>query len=349
MSARVNPSGDPAAALGQHKQQHTQMKRTLRSFLLLAVTAVMASTAQADPVAYNFSGTKIYGYDYNQNLNLGTTIVGTITLDPDQAASYISDYWWYGSGQYGQWVDGAFSIDGITDTGHVTGTALGGGTTYYTNYDLQDYYYYYYGMFSQDQIVWYGNSYVGDTSTYKQIYLYSYSYNNLDGDGLAEVADPWEPLADDYHYVEIYESSYNYLTGESRYGYTGYQLDSFEGGTPPDTTPPTFTSLTPSTAVLWPPNHQMVEITLTAETSDNVGVVSTKILSATSSEADNGLGDGDTAGDIEITGDLTLSLRAERSGKGSGRTYTITVETADAAGNTAQKTTTVSVPKSKGK
>ena len=53
--------------------------------------------------------------------------------------------------------------------------------------------------------------------------------------------------------------------------------------------------------------------------------------------------------DIQITGDLTLSLRAERSDDGNGRTYTITVETADAAGNTTQETTTVSVPKSHGK
>ena len=90
-------------------------------------------------------------------------------------------------------------------------------------------------------------------------------------------------------------------------------------------------------------------ITRAAVTSDNVGVVSTKIISAISSEPDNGLGDGDTANDIKITGDLAVSLRAERSGKGTGRTCTITVETADAAGNKTQKTTTVFVPKSQKK
>ena len=65
----------------------------------------------------------------------------------------------------------------------------------------------------------------------------------------------------------------------------------------------------------------------------------------TSSEPDNGLGDGDTANDIAITGAMTLNLRAERSGTGNGRTYTITVEAKDAAGNTTLRTTTVSVPK----
>jgi hypothetical protein len=76
-------------------------------------------------------------------------------------------------------------------------------------------------------------------------------------------------------------------------------------------------------------------------------VVSTKIVSVTSNEADNGLGDGDTAIDFVITGDLSLSLRAERSGKGDGRVYTITVEAVDAAGNASELTTTVSVPKGK--
>ncbi|MEW6156350.1 MAG: FG-GAP-like repeat-containing protein [Verrucomicrobiota bacterium] len=116
-----------------------------------------------------------------------------------------------------------------------------------------------------------------------------------------------------------------------------------------DTTAPVITSLTPSNNSLWPPNHKMVPVTLIAGASDAVGVASLKIISATSNEADNGLGDGDTAGDIEITGPLTLNLRAERSGKGNGRVYTITVEASDAAGNATTRTVTVTVPKSQGK
>lgn len=119
--------------------------------------------------------------------------------------------------------------------------------------------------------------------------------------------------------------------------------------TPPsDTTPPVIASLTASSTTLWPPNHKMVAITLSAVASDNVGVTSLRIIAVASSEPDNGLGDGDTAGDIQFTGDLTLNLRAERSGKGNGRTYTITVEARDAAGNKSYGTTTVSVPKSQG-
>lgn len=116
-----------------------------------------------------------------------------------------------------------------------------------------------------------------------------------------------------------------------------------------DTTAPAFLSLTPSTGSLWPPNHKMVAVRLTALASDVVGISSLKIVGVTSSEPDNGLGDGDTAGDIQVTGDLTLNLRAERGGKGNGRTYTITVEARDAAGNATTRTATVSVPKSQGK
>jgi hypothetical protein len=116
-----------------------------------------------------------------------------------------------------------------------------------------------------------------------------------------------------------------------------------------DTTTPVISSLTPSSATLWPPNHQMVAITLSAPSSDAVGITSLRIVNVTSSEPDNGLGDGDTAGDIQVTGNLTLNLRAERAGKGNGRIYTITVEARDAAGNASTRTTTVSVPKSMGK
>ncbi|MDP1572086.1 MAG: FG-GAP-like repeat-containing protein [Vicinamibacterales bacterium] len=116
-----------------------------------------------------------------------------------------------------------------------------------------------------------------------------------------------------------------------------------------DTTAPAIGDVTPSQATIWPPNHRMVAINVNAVASDVVGVTSLKIISVTSSEPDNGLGDGDTVGDIVITGPLSVDLRAERSGSGNGRTYTITVEARDAAGNASTKTCTVFVPKSQGR
>ena len=74
------------------------------------------------------------------------------------------------------------------------------------------------------------------------------------------------------------------------------------------------------------------------------------ITGVTQDEPTNGLGDGDTALDSIINADGTVLLRAERSGKGSGRVYTITIVAEDASGNlSAPKTLTVTVPKSQGR
>lgn len=113
-----------------------------------------------------------------------------------------------------------------------------------------------------------------------------------------------------------------------------------------DTTAPVISSVSTNAPSLWPANHKMVAVTVSASATDAVGPVSYRIVSATSSEPDNGLGDGDTPNDIEITGAMTLNLRAERSGTGNGRTYTITVEAKDAAGNKSTSTVKVVVPKS---
>lgn len=116
-----------------------------------------------------------------------------------------------------------------------------------------------------------------------------------------------------------------------------------------DTTAPVITSLNASPAVLWPPNHQMVSVKVSGQADEAVSAVTGRILSVTSNEPDNGLGDGDTAGDIVITGSDTVNLRAERAAKGNGRIYTILFEARDAAGNASTKTVTVTVPKSQGK
>jgi hypothetical protein len=67
-------------------------------------------------------------------------------------------------------------------------------------------------------------------------------------------------------------------------------------------------------------------------------------VSITCNEPDNGLGDGNTLDDIVIIDDFTFMLRAERSGKGSGRTYTITYKATDASGNESMTSVTIEVP-----
>jgi len=112
-----------------------------------------------------------------------------------------------------------------------------------------------------------------------------------------------------------------------------------------DTTPPSFVSLTASPSTLGPPNHKMVTVSVTAVVTDIVDPAPvTRIISVESNEPVNGPDDGNTAPDWVITGNLTLNLRVERSGSGSGRVYTITVESRDISGNASTQTVTVSVP-----
>ena len=114
-----------------------------------------------------------------------------------------------------------------------------------------------------------------------------------------------------------------------------------------DTKPPVIGSLAPSQSVLWPPNHRMVPVIISPTVSDVCDSAPTcTIVGVTSNEPVNGLGDGNTDPDWVITGALSVSLRAERAGNGTGRTYRIAVLCSDFAGNGTTGTATVSVPHS---
>jgi hypothetical protein len=67
-----------------------------------------------------------------------------------------------------------------------------------------------------------------------------------------------------------------------------------------------------------------------------------------SNEPVNGQGDGNTAPDWELTGALTLNLRAERAGNGNGRIYTVRVNCSDGSGNASTDTVEVAVPHDQG-
>jgi hypothetical protein len=117
-----------------------------------------------------------------------------------------------------------------------------------------------------------------------------------------------------------------------------------------DITPPTIHSVSANPNVLWPVNHKMVAVTVTVACEDNVDPAPVcKIVNVTCNEPVNGPGDGNTDPDWKITGDLTVNLRAERAGGGSGRVYTIHVNCVDASGNTATATVDVTVPHDQGK
>lgn len=122
------------------------------------------------------------------------------------------------------------------------------------------------------------------------------------------------------------------------------------GPTPADVTPPQI-SVTLDPAVLWPPNHDLRDVTATVIATDDSGEVSVVLESIVSDEADDepGSGDGKTTGDIRDaapgTFDVEFLLRAERSSAGDGRTYTVTYRATDPSGNAATASATVTVPR----
>ena len=107
-----------------------------------------------------------------------------------------------------------------------------------------------------------------------------------------------------------------------------------------DRTPPSLKcSVNPTH--LWPPNHRMIPVKVKARVRDSTsGAGLLTLLSATSSEPDNGTGDGDRPHDIQGfevgTAATSGALRAERAGGGQGRRYSLLYRATDQAGNTSQ-------------
>jgi hypothetical protein len=111
-----------------------------------------------------------------------------------------------------------------------------------------------------------------------------------------------------------------------------------------DKTPPSITGISATPATLAPPNHKMSNVTVNYTLKDNCGGTVTTSLSVSSNEPQNGTGDGDTSPDWLIVDNHHVQLRAERSGQGNGRIYTITIKAIDGAGNQTIKTVAVVVP-----
>jgi hypothetical protein len=86
----------------------------------------------------------------------------------------------------------------------------------------------------------------------------------------------------------------------------------------------------------------MVPIAVVVSATD---AVSTPVCSLTGITGD----DGSTSADWQITGALTALVRADRTGGGSGRTYTLALVCTDAIGNAAGSSATVVVPHDQGK
>jgi TolB protein len=102
--------------------------------------------------------------------------------------------------------------------------------------------------------------------------------------------------------------------------------------------PPTITSVTATPNVLWPANNAMVPVSLTVDVIDNSDPAPVcQITNVTSNEAA-------VESAWQITGPLTLDLRAQRFGIGTGRIYTIMVSCTNSSQLSSSASVTVSVP-----
>lgn len=105
-----------------------------------------------------------------------------------------------------------------------------------------------------------------------------------------------------------------------------------------DTELPEIGDASPSPAILANPDGRMRNVTINYSSTDNCpGAVNSLSVSSSESSTDT---------DWEIVSDHQVRLRARRNPNSLGRTYTITINTTDAAGNQAlKKTVTVKVPR----
>jgi hypothetical protein len=107
---------------------------------------------------------------------------------------------------------------------------------------------------------------------------------------------------------------------------------------------PAIHDVSASPGILWPPNKRMQPVNIVVTATDNCELANSRIIWVTHNELDADTGSGHSGMDWQVTGDLSLYLRAERSTGGNGRIYTITVQCEDLAGNASTRTVSVSVP-----
>ena len=117
-----------------------------------------------------------------------------------------------------------------------------------------------------------------------------------------------------------------------------------------DKTPPAVACTTVSAGQLWPPNHKMEPWDVSVLVADTMsGAGGFRLVSYTSSESPDAIGDGRTSTDMagwlpRVTvfaptpGVTSGFVRSERSGPGTGRLYRLTYEALDLAGNVSQCT-----------
>jgi hypothetical protein len=119
-----------------------------------------------------------------------------------------------------------------------------------------------------------------------------------------------------------------------------------------DTTPPRLSPVADQT-YLWPADHRMVRVLIQTNVSDNSRLPVMLGAFVSSNEPETGLGEWDIGPDWNVVaidhvqGTIALELRVERSERGNGRKYTVTITATDQAGNVAAANTEILVPQTK--
>lgn len=99
-----------------------------------------------------------------------------------------------------------------------------------------------------------------------------------------------------------------------------------------------------ATNMLWPPNHDMINVGLAAGVSSSCDASPTLGVTVFSNESDTAPGSGNMSPDALNLAPGTLRLRAERQGDGQGRVYLIIATGSDHSGDSAEACATVTVP-----
>ena len=141
-------------------------------------------------------------------------------------------------------------------------------------------------------------------------------------------------LGDHFYELHVYDEKLGSAAGEVKVGVV-------------DTTPPAL-AVSPSGLCVWPPNHDFMFLRLGQEIQFSVHdacdpTPRVEILDVVSDEPALVAGSGNTTPDV-VFGKTSACVRAERSGTGTGRHYTVTLRATDASGNSSIASIHVLVP-----
>ena len=116
-----------------------------------------------------------------------------------------------------------------------------------------------------------------------------------------------------------------------------------------DKMPPVISGMPGASCSLWPPNHKLVQVAVVTAADALSGVAAGSFRVTGSSSEASSPGEQDVVITPNGSGGFVVQLRADRSGNGPGRIYTLNATAMDLAGNIGTATATCEVPHDRGK